>query len=285
MKRTLLMDLMLLTGVSMVFTALAIAQPPKVAVDVAVVATEAAKEDQPILPDDFANTGEANRVNATWSQSGMIPGVTLRTTDGSFPCAPCEQQKQILIEAGGMTKDGVPIWPFRIEPTAEFRVPSWVPDGGDESKILYGVREPKTLKLWIEGYAKKVSGNSPENVTVSVDGSDSRAIFLALAECIRRQDDTQPAAQGFLPAIPIDVNDDLLKVLDALLTKEGYTGKGFQVSWPVGKRSMTFEPGISVTVRKIVEVDAQVTAVVIDGRDVTLSLSGTIVKNLTVRLK
>lgn len=270
-----------------------VVQPPKVAVNVAVAATQAAHDDQPVLPDDF---GTQTGISASWSviaASGaptekLVPGVTLRTADDTFRCLPCERQAKILIEAGGMTKDGVPIWPFRIVKTHEYAVPTWVPDGVDDNsdKILVGVREPVSLKKWIESYAKKeVSNNSPEKWIVEVDGSDSRAIFLALAESLRRQEAAQPAVTGFLPAIPIDLDDDLLKVLDALLSKDGYTRNGFEVVWPVGKRRMTFEPGIHVTVRKVVEVDATVEAIEIDGRDVTLSLNGTIFKELTVRLK
>jgi len=270
-----------------------VVQPPKVAVNVAVAATQATHDDQPVLPDDF---GTQTGISASWSviaASGaptekLIPGVTLRTTDGSFRCIPCEMQMQILIAAGGMTKDGDPIWPFRILKTNKYAVPTWVPDGVDDNsdQILVGVREPVSLKKWIDAHAKKSSSNnSPEKWRVDVDGSDSRVIVLALAEALRRQEAAQPAVTGFLPAIPIDLDDDLLKVLDALLSKDGYTRNGFEVVWPVGKRRMTFEPGISVTVRKVVEADATVTAIEIDGRDVTLSLNGTILKELTVRLK
>jgi hypothetical protein len=270
-------------------------QPPKVAVDVAVAATQAAHDDQPVLPDDF---GTQTGIAATWSvvassSDTLIPGVTLRTADDSFRCVPCEYQARILIEAGGMTKDGVPIWPFKILKTNQYAVPTWVPDGVDDKsdKILVGVREPVSLKKWIESYATKPSSNnSPEKWRVEVDGSDSRTIFLALAEALRRHEAAQSTPQGFLPAIPIDLNDDLLKVLDALLSKDGYTRNGFQVVWPLGageggKRRMTFEPGIKVIVRKVVEADATVTAIEIDGRDVTLSLNGTFLSELTVRLK
>ena len=266
-----------------------VAQPPKVAVNVAVAATQAAHDDQPTLPDDF---GTQTGIAATWSvvseSDALIPGVTLRTADDTFRCLPCERQAKILIEAGGMTKDGVPIWPFRIIKTHEYAVPTWVPDGvpDDSDQILVGVREPVSLKKWIDAHAKKPSSNnSPEKWRVDVDGSGSRVIFLALAEALQRQDADQSIARGFLPAIPIDVNDDLLKVLDALLSKDGYTRNGFEVVWPVGKRRMTFEPGIQVTVRKVVEADATVTAIEIDGRDVTLSLNGRVLKELTVRLK
>lgn len=267
-----------------------VVQPPKVAVNVAVAATQAAKDDQPALPDDF---GTQTGIAATWtvvseSPDTLVPGVTLRTADDTFRCLPCERQAKILIEAGGMTKDGVPIWPFRIVKTHEYAVPTWVPDGvsDDSDQILVGVREPVSLKKWIDAHAKKSSSNnSPEKWRVDVDGSDSRVIVLALAEALRRQEAAQPVVTGFLPAIPIDIDDDLLKVLDALLSKDGYTRNGFEVVWPVGKRRMTFEPGISVTVRKVVEADATVTAIEIDGRDVTLSLNGTILKQLTVRLK
>lgn len=267
-----------------------VVQPPKVAVNVAVAATQAAKDDQPALPDDF---GTQTGIAATWtvvseSPDTLVPGVTLRTADDTFRCLPCERQAKILIEAGGMTKDGVPIWPFRIVKTHEYAVPTWVPDGvsDDSDQILVGVREPVSLKKWIDAHAKKSSSNnSPEKWRVDVDGSDSRVIVLALAEALRRQEAAQPAVTGFLPAIPIDLDDDLLKVLDALLSKDGYTRNGFEVVWPVGKRRMTFEPGIHVTVRKVVEADATVMAIEIDGRDVTLSLNGKILKQLTVRLK
>jgi hypothetical protein len=259
-------------------------QPPKVVVDVAVAATEAAKDDQPVMPDDF---GQASRaVSAKWqaveSSGELQPGCTLYTADGDW-CAPCKQQAKILIKAGGMTKDGVPIWPFKIVKTNEMIVPQWVSDTGDVEPMI-GPREAG-LKEWIERRAKKAAENSPDKLVVEVDGSDSRSIVLALAESIRRQDDTQPAVQGFLPAVPLDVNDDLLKVLDALIGKDGYTGEGFSVKWPAGKRKVTFEPGIQVWFRKVVEVDATITAIEIDGREVTLSLSGTLLSQLTVRLK
>jgi hypothetical protein len=219
-----------------------------------------------------------------------VAGVTLYTgdlIDGKEWCAPCIQQKKILIDAGGMTADGEPIWPFKIVYTNEMTVPQWVPDGeiAGSKKILIGTREPKTLEAWIRGYAKRAVQNSPDMAVVEVDGSDSRAIVLALAESLRRQEDTQPAVQGFLPAVPLDVNDDLLKVLDALLSRDGYTSNGLKVKWPAGKRRMTFEPGITVVFRKVVEVDATITAIEIDGREVTLSLAGTFLKQLTVRLK
>ena len=267
-------------------------QPPKVAVEVATAAVKAAEDDQPVLPDDF---GQASRqVSAKWIAEGTsgepMPGVTLYTgdlIDGKEWCAPCIQQKKILIDAGGMTADGEPIWPFKIVYTNEMTVPQWVPDGeiAGSNKILIGPREPKTLETWIRGYAKRAVQNSPDMAVVEVDGSDSRAIVLALAESLRRQEDTQPAVQGFLPAVPLDVDDDLLKVLDALLGVNGYTGNGLQVKWPAGKRRLTFEPGIQVVFRKVVEVDATITAIEIDGREVTLSLAGTFLKQLTVRLK
>ena len=267
-------------------------QPPKVVVDVAVAATEAAKDDQPVMPDDF---GQASRaVSAKWqaveSSGELQPGCTLYTSElvnGKEWCPACGLQKKILIRLGGMTADGEPIWPFRIvrftPDRAEMTVPQWVSDTNDVEPML-GAREAG-LKDWIERRAKKAAENSPDKLVVEVDGSDSRSIVLALAEAVRRQDDTQPAVQGFLPAVPLDVNDDLLKVLDALIGKDGYTGEGFSVKWPAGKRRVSFEPGIQVWFRKVVEVDATITAIEIDGRDVTLSLSGTILSQLTVRLK
>lgn len=259
-------------------------QPPKVVVDVAVAATQAVKDDQPVMPDDF---GQASRaVSATWrpaeSSGTLEPGCTLYTADGDW-CAACKLQEKILIKAGGMTADGKPIWPFNIVKTNEMTVPQWVSDTNDVEPMI-GARE-SGLKEWIERRAKKAAENYPAKQVVEVDGSDSRSIVLALAEAVRRQDDTQPAAQGFLPAVPLDVNDDLLKVLDALIGKDGYAGEGFSVKWPAGKRRVSFEPGIQVWFRKVVEVDATITAIEIDGREVTLSLSGMILSQLTVRLK
>ena len=263
-------------------------QPPKVVVDVAVAATEAAKDDQPVLPDDFGQAASA--VSAKWmaseSTGELQPGCTLYTSDlidGKEWCRPCKDQEKILIKLGGMTKDGVPIWPFKIVKTNEMTVPQWVSDTNDVEPMI-GPREAG-LKEWIERRAKSAAENSPDKLVVEVDGSDSRSIVLALAESIRRQDDTQPAVQGFLPAVPLDVNDDLLKVLDALIGKDGYTGEGFSVKWPAGKRRVSFEPGVNVWFRKVVEVDATITAIEIDGREVTLSLSGTLLSQLTVRLK
>jgi hypothetical protein len=268
-------------------------QPPKVAVETANASVQAAADDQPILPDDF---GQASRqIAAKWVAEGTagasdVPGVTLYTgdlIDGKEWCEPCRRQKKILIDAGGMTAGGEPIWPFRIVYTNEMTVPQWVPDGeiAGSDKILIGPREPKTLEAWIRGYARLAAQKTPDMTVVEVDGSDSRTIVLALAESLRRQEDTQPDVQGFLQAVPLDVNDDLLKVLDALLSRDGYTGNGLQVKWPAGKRRLTFEPGIQVVFRKVVEVDATITAIEIDGREVTLSLAGTFLKQLTVRLK
>ena len=69
-------------------------QPPKVVVDVAVAATQAAKDDQPVLPDDF---GQASRaVSAKWmaseSTGELQPGCTLYTADGD--CVPRVSSKR-----------------------------------------------------------------------------------------------------------------------------------------------------------------------------------------------
>jgi glutaredoxin len=282
------------------FAAKLFAQSPEVAVAVANANVKAALQDQPILPDDF---GRASRdIAATWSESTpkeagtveeVVPNVTLYTGDGTW-CPYCVQQNKLLKDAGAIDDDGNPVWPFRIvkcapdDPRIEGGVPRWEVDD-DDSKTLSGIRECVSLKKWIYGYAKKstkqVAANYPVEWVVEVDGNDSKAIVLALAEACRRQDDTLQVAQGFLPAIPIDVDDDLLKVLDALMSSDGYTREGLRVGWPVGKRTVTFDPGIQVRFRKVVEVDATVTAIEMNGREVSLSLAGTIVSQLTVRLK
>lgn len=292
MFRGLLFNAFIGLGVCVGFCLQISAQPPKVAVDVATVATEANKVDQPILPDDYGKQ-EAGSVMATWSRPDIpvtgyvVPGVTLYTANGNW-CAPCKVQERILIDAGGMKPDGTPVWPFKIVRTDERDVPAWVPDN-DPAAELTGPREPITLKAWIYGYAHAPAGspvkNNPASVVVTVDSTSSHAVLMALAESLRRQSDTQPAVAGFLPAIPLDVNDSLLKILDSLLSAEGYQSGSLSVSWPSVNRKVSFEPGISLSFKKIVEVDATVTAISIKGRDVTLYLSGTILKELTVRLK
>lgn len=286
------MNAFIALGVSVCFCGLIAAQPPKVAVDVATAATEASVADQPIMPDDYGQRSGTAPVMAKWNAGTVpvtgyvVPGVTLFTTDGSFPCAPCKVQERILIEAGGMTPDGKPIWPFKIERVGDREVPQWVPDNGDAP--LSGAREAVSLHKWILAYAKSPvqSGNKYlDKLVVEVDGNDSHAVMMALAESIRRESDTQPAVTGFLPAIPVDVNDSLLKVLDSLLGKEGYKSSGLSVVWPAGNRKMTFEPGLQVNFQKFIEIDATVHSIAINGRDITLSLSGTLVKELTVRLK
>ena len=279
-------------GVSVCFCGLILAQPPKVAVDVATAATEASVADQPIMPDDYGQRSGTAPVMAKWNSGNVpvtgyvVPGVTLYTTDGSFPCVPCKVQERILIEAGGMTPDGKPIWPFKIERVNDRSVPQWVPDDG--TATLSGPREAVSLQKWILAYAKspvQSENKYLDKLVVEVDGSNSHAVMMALAESIRRESDTQPAVTGFLPAIPVDVNDSLLKVLDSLLGKEGYNGSGLKVVWPVGNRKMTFEPGLQVNFKRFIEIDATVHSIAINGRDVTLALSGTLVKELTVRLK
>lgn len=279
------------SAIVVILSVAALAQPPKVAVEVAGAAVQAAKQDQPTLPDDF---GQASRnVAATWTpveSESTGPAVTLITAEGNW-CGPCNVQRKILKEAGGIDNDGNPKWGFNIlrvtqdNPLVEGGVPRWVVDGDDDgSETLTGAREAVSLKAWIEGQ-NRVAKNSPSQWIVEVDGSSSACIVSAVAEALRRQDDTAPAVQGFLPPIPVDVNDDLLTVLDAFVSRDGYVREGLRVTWPAGKRKMTFEPGVNVWVRKVVEVDATVTAIEIDGREVTLSLSGTLVNKLTVRLK
>lgn len=291
MFRGYVLNAFICIGVCVGFCMQISAQPPKVAVDVATAATEANKVDQPILPDDYGKQ-EAGSVMATWSRVDIpvtgyvVPGVTLYTSD-TIPCAPCKVQERILINAGGMKADGTPVWPFKIVRTDERSVPAWVPDNGDAEML--GAREANSLKAWIFAYTHAPAGapakNYPSSMVVTVDSASSHAVIMALAESLRRTSDTQPAVSGFLPAIPIDVDDSLLKVLDALLGAEGYQSGSLSVKWPSVNRKVTFEPGITLAFKKIIEVDATVTAISIKGRDVTLYLSGTILKELTVRLK
>ena len=67
-------------------------QPPKVVVDVAIAATEAAKDDQPVLPDDFGQ--DARAVSAKWMASESTGE---RGCNSAFKMGICKYHKCLSI--------------------------------------------------------------------------------------------------------------------------------------------------------------------------------------------
>jgi hypothetical protein len=280
--------------------------PPAVSVDVDVSAQSAIEEEAPVLPDDFA-INDPPRVSADWMEE--IPpavveddgdsageevgfsGFTLFTSDGTWTCKPCDDQQAVLsglkpkfsyrtipVPAAGQSPSGL--------------VPYWIaPDG----KEFQGNMDAKTLKEWVEKHKEakreEVSKVAAEEVKglqiVKVDGSSSSAVVAALVEHLSRAGMAESArvAQSWLPEIDIDVNDPMLKVLDGLLSAKGLEIGGAKISWPAGKRGISFDPPIDVSYRKILEVSSQVKAVEVNGREVTLRLNGRLISDLKVILK
>lgn len=132
---------------------------------------------------------------------------------------------------------------------------------------------------------RQIASNPPSEWVVHVDGSTSRDVLSAIAEAVRRESDTQPAVQGFLPAIPVDIDDGILDLLDSLMSPDGYRKDGIQVYWGNGPRKIILEPGLYLKFRKVVEVDATVHSLTVDGKTIVAELSGTLVSKLTVKLK
>jgi hypothetical protein len=276
----------------MLLISVCVAQPPKVVVDIAAEGQKAKQDDKPVLPDDFGaqvrSAAIAYKITEPSEEVVTAGGAvaTLYTADGNW-CAPCKQQAQILSEGN------VPSHLYRIVklrqsdfPHSHVKsVPTWVPDDGGPSHT--GPRTAEGLTQWLTALSQKsVVPKSPHGRVFEVDGTDTKSIFSALEEVARREQDGSPqAVQGWLPAIPVDVDDSLLQVMDALLSKEGYARNGFQASWGAGKHRISFDPGMSVRFKKYVEVDLIVKSIEVDGRVVTLSLEGPIINTLTVRLK
>lgn len=123
------------------------------------------------------------------------------------------------------------------------------------------------------------------SMTVEIDSDDPRYVISAIAEALQQESDEPPAVQGILPALPIDLDDDLLKLLDSLLSPDGYRKDGLQLTWGTGLKKVSFEPGMYLKFRKVAEVDATIHSLEVNGRTVTVFLSGTIISKLTVKLK
>lgn len=248
------------------------------------------------------------------SGSSRMTGFKLFTSDGSFRCPACDQQKTIL-NSGGLLFDYETI---RVPsggslPRGVGVVPCWQSPNG---KTLVGVHQISQLNDWAvknPGHrpdAAPASPAAPADIAaessvppvteVDLEAKTSTAILQAIAAHVQRIEERNSgksnpiesaavggAVQSWLPEIDIDVDDGLLKILDGLLAKDGYTAGGLTVGWPAsaGKRSIQFSPALAIRFRKILEVDVEIKSVSIEGRTVTLNLTGRFLSTLVVRLK
>lgn len=285
--------------------------PPKVLLDVDVSIQQAIEEEAPVLPDDFAKN-DPPKVSAQWME--FIPPevvktdgkagqkiATLFTSDGTWKCRACDIQtghfsasppkfsyETVKVPAQGQSPTGL--------------VPYWVaPDGTG----FEGYMDTKTLEKWIADHTPKegaeVSKDSGEKVNeelkglqiVKIDGSSSSAVVAAILDNVARTElmkagklsPSGAVASTWLPEIDVDLDDPMLKVLDGLLSKDGMTLGGGKISWPAGKRVISFDPPIDVSYRKILEVSATVKAVEVNGREVVVRMGGRLVPDLKVILK
>lgn len=274
--------------------------PPKVSVDVDASAQLAIEEEAPVLPDDFASNDQP-RISAEWLEEippeivkEELPKVaTLFTADGTWRCQPCINQQSFLTSNPPKIQFATVKIPAEGQsPTG--KAPVWLaPDG----TIFEGAMDTKTLEKWIKEHSPtegtKVSKAAGEEVTpkglavVKVEGSSSSAVLAALVAHVSRIEGPESlrVSRGWLPEIDVDLDDPMLKVLDGLLSAKGLEIGGAKISWPAGKRSISFDPPIEVSYRKVLEVSSQVKAVEVSGREVTLRLNGRLISDLKVILK
>lgn len=254
---------------------------PSVAVTVAWEGIQAARDEQPVLPDDYGNRKPAG-VAVAWSTTEDTRPILYTalpkeedSTNG-WRCAACIQQKQELEKA-------------KID-TSLYRV---VKHGTNEARGLYPRWEKPDGTLLIEGWIKAAElpdfiskNNNPGNAVASVEASDSTAVFAALVAHAQRQGQPENVAQGILPTINVDVPESLTTLLDGMLENGASPTDGTRIKWPEGARKVTFDPPIEITVRKIVEIDIQVESLTVNGREVTVGVaSPRLLGDLTVRLK
>ena len=286
--------------------------PPKVLLDVDVSVQQAIEDEAPVLPDDFAKN-DPPRISAEWSElippevvkddAGESAGkagqkiATLFTSDGTWKCRACDIQawyfsvsppkfayQTVKVPAQGQSPSGL--------------VPYWVaPDGTG----FEGHMDTKALEKWIAEHTPKEGTEVPKDAgeevkafqVVKVDGSSSSAVLAAVLENVARTElmkagklsPSGAVASTWLPEIDVDLDDPMLKVLDGLLSRDGMQLGGGKISWPAGKRVLSFDPPIDVSYRKILEVSATVKAIEVNGREVVVRMGGRLVPDLKVILK
>jgi hypothetical protein len=297
--------------------------PPKVAVDVAASAQLAAEDEAPVLPDDFARN-DAPQVSAEWktestpeplaesSSPESTPAVTdnrpefvLYTSDGTWKCLPCRNQeaelsqnppkfryRKVLIPAQGKSPNGnAPCWQapngtlFPGNQTTAV-LSSWARLNGWD-----GSEAPKPAQATAQKPAAAQADVRPvKRVEVSIDGKSAKSVLSAIAAHTKRMhegsgDPSGAAGRSWLPEIDVDADDSILKILDAMLSADGYSVGGLKVSWPAGARSVAFDAPIQVRFKKILEVDVEVKSIVVENRVVTVNLAGRFLSELKIRLK
>lgn len=237
-------------------------------------------------------------VTASAAGSGEDSGITLFTSDGTWNCPACNDQKKIL-SSGKVSFDFKTVKVPLEGNSPTNRVPLWL---GADGETFGGSMSVKQLEAWakLHGNPNPISSCSPAQAAainekpvtvVELDGSSSSAVLAALLEHVNRSEiahksaDGKLAVQSWLPEIDVDLSDPLLAVLDAMMSKDGYQLGGLKVSWPAGKRAMVFDPPVDVAYRKVLEVSSKVKSVEVDGRVVVIRLDGRLINDLKVRLK
>lgn len=123
---------------------------------------------------------------------------------------------------------------------------------------------------------------APPTASADVTGDDLRLIVASLSQALESPSE---ASQGVVQSIPVDVDDSLLRMLEMLQSDAGKPSGGLTVWFGDKEQKVEFSPPLKVRFERIVEVNAQVRWLKCRGRQVTFGLSGTILNELTIRLK
>ena len=227
------------------------------------------------------------------SADGEDSGITLFTADDSWKnsCQPCKDQAAELAR-------NPPNFKFKIvkgpkegdSPSGLY--PCWV--GADGAQAT-GFMPKSTLEKWAKEHGKKTPANVPQEksvekpvTSVEIDSSKASAVMLALADHVARSsgpESLKVSGRSWLPEIDIDLDDPFLKVLDGLLSAEGFELGGAKISWPAGKRAISFDPPVDATYRKVLEVSAKVKSLEVSGREVVVRMDSRLIPDLKVILK
>jgi len=243
-------------------------------------------------------------VNSSTAGSDEDSGITLFTSDGTWNCPACNDQKRNLSSAK-ISFDFKTVKVPKEGRSPTNTVPLWL---GADGSTFEGAMTAAQLEKWAakHGNPNPISSCSPAQAQaqaaainekpvtiVELDASSSSAVLAALLEHVNRSEIAHKSAnngeklavQSWLPEIDVDLSDPLLAVLDAMMSKDGYQLGGLKVSWPAGKRAMVFDPPVDVAYRKVLEVSSKVKSVEVDGRVVVIRLDGRLINDLKVRLK
>ena len=289
-----------------ILMALLVMTPPVHVLDAVLDARE---ENNPVLPDDLKKDNEEEKkkeekkekkrgdtgIVATWiappaAAPPKRPSVTLYTADGSW-CAPCLQlSRELGLDKKKRTvKAKLPFTLRVVLVPAEGKSPTGsVPclriDG--TSKTLRGYSSAGDISAWYNRNAPAAKPPVPEvpkSRIVELRNWTDRgdAVARALVAHISREAKVGPPVGGFFdPAVDVDIEDSLVRFINALAT-DGATIGPARVLWPKGK--MHFVPPARLTVKKIVNFKMSLAGVYFDGSEITFCLDG--FPDLIVRLK